>query len=193
MNINDIKFINIFTATVIVEIIILVFFRFTKSFFSVKAVNDWYDKLKLNAVILDLLIVIIGFYLNIFVNKYLKLNNYLSLLLLQLLIQIVHDFLFYYFIILKNVPGYNIVLDELDTYAEKTSLGAIVGDSWMYLMGIPLLIDSLKYDNEYLIFICTTCLYVIVYLIYQKPLYKFDSYKLEYLIPLLLNLKFLTK
>lgn len=193
MNINNIKFINIFSATVIVELIILIFFRFTKSFFSVKAINDWYDKLKWSAVILDLLIFIIGFYLTIFVNKYYKLNNYIYFLLIQLVIQIIHDILFYRFIILKSEPGNSIVMDEFKYYAKNTNLGAIVGDSWMYLMGIPLLIKTLKYDNEYLIFISTICLYLIGYLIYQKPLYFYESYNLEYLIPFFLNLKILTK
>ena len=55
----------------------------------------------MGAIILDILIVIIVFYLNIFVNKYLKLNNYLFLLL-QLFIQIIHDILFYYFFYFKK-------------------------------------------------------------------------------------------
>ena len=84
-------------------------------------------------------------------------------------------------------------MDEFKSYAKNTNLGAIVGDSWMYLMGIPILIHTLKYNNEYLIFISNICLYLIGYLVYQKPLYKYKSYCLEYLIPILLNLKFFTK
>ena len=188
MNINDIKFINIFTSTVIVELIILIFFRFTKSFFSIKAINDWYDKLNWSAVILDILIFIIGFYLNIFVNKYFKINNYLFFLLIQLLIQVIHDIIFYYIFILGSEKGNSIVMDEFKSYAKYTKIGAIVGDSWMYLMGIPLLIKTLNYDKEVLIFISTICLYLIGYLVYQKPLYKYKSFNLEYLIPILLNL-----
>lgn len=188
MNINlyNIEFINIFTATVIVELICIMFFRLSKSFFSVKAINDWYDNLNWSAVTLDILIVIIVFYFNIILSKYLKINNYLLFLLLQLLLQITHDILFY-FIIKYSIKGNNIVMDEFKEYVKKTKIGAIVGDSWMYLMGIPILIYTLKFNKEMLILISLICLYIIGYLIYQKPLYKYNSFKLEYILPLLFN------
>ena len=190
MNINEIKFINIFLATLIVELIILIFFRFTKSVFTGQAANDWYDKLRWSAIILDLLSVMIGFYLNIFLNKYLKLNNYYYLFLFQILIQVIHDILFYFFVILKSKKGNSMVMDELKSYSSKISYGAIIGDSWMYSMGIPILVISLNYSSEKLIFTSLVCLYLIGYLVYQKPLYKYSSNYLEYLIPILLNLNF---
>ena len=102
INLEKIKFLQILTATVLVELFILYLFRFTKSILSVKAINDWYDNLRWNAVILDLLIFIIGFYLAIFFCKRYKINNYIGFLIAQLLIQIIHDFLFYFFIIKKS-------------------------------------------------------------------------------------------
>ena len=57
----------------------------------------------------------------------------------------------------------------------------------MYLMGIPILIYTLKFNKEMLILISLICLYIIGYLVYQKPLYKYNSFKLEYILPLLLN------
>tara|TARA_Y100000768_G_scaffold277219_1_gene212659 strand:- start:19403 stop:19975 length:573 start_codon:yes stop_codon:yes gene_type:complete len=190
MDINNIEFINIFTATTIVELICILFFRLTKSFFSVKAINDWYDNLRWSAVGLDILIVIIVFYFNIFLSKYLKINNYLNFLLLQLILQIFHDIIFYY-IIKYSIEGNNIVMDEFKSYVKNTNIGAIVGDSWMYLMGIPILLHTLKFNKEILVLISLICLYIIGYLVYQKPLYKYNSFKLEYLIPLLLNINFL--
>lgn len=189
MNINNIEFINIFTATTIVELICILFFRLTKSDFSGKAINNWYDNLRWSAIGLDILIVIIGFYINIYLSKYLKINNYLLFLFLQLVLQIIHDILFY-FIIKKSVKGNNIIMDEFKEYAKQINIGAIIGDSWMYLMGIPILLHTLKFNKEILILISLICLYIIGYLVYQKPLYKYNSFKLEYLIPLLLNIKY---
>ena len=190
MNINNIEFINIFTATTIVELICIIFFRLTNSYFSVKAINDWYDNLRWSAIGLDILIVIIVFYFNIILSKYLKINKYLIFLLLQLVLQIIHDILFY-FIIKKSIKGNNIVMDEFKSYIKHTNIGAIVGDSWMYLMGVPILLHTLKFNKEILILISLICLYIIGYLVYQKPLYKYNSFKLEYLIPFLLNINFL--
>ena len=66
INLNQIDFLNILTSTVLVETIMLFMFRYTKSFFSVKAINDWYDNLNWSAIILDILIVMIVFYINIY-------------------------------------------------------------------------------------------------------------------------------
>ena len=78
-------------------------------------------------------------------------------------------------------------MDEFKTYAKNTKLGAILGDSWMYLMGVPILILSSKLNKELLIFISILCLYIIGYLIYQIPSYKIPTYKIEFLIPIYLN------
>lgn len=81
-------------------------------------------------------------------------------------------------------------MDEFKAYAKITKLGAILGDSWMYLIGIPILILSSKFNKEILIFVTTLCLYIIGYLIYQKPSYKIPTFKIEFLIPIFLNVLF---
>lgn len=190
IDLKNINFINILFSTCIVELIILIFFRFTKSKFSVKAINNWYDKLRWSAVLLDIFIFIIGFYINIFISNKLNINKYYYFLLSQILIQMVHDILFYLIFILGSKKGNNKVMDEFKSYAENTGFGAILGDSWMYLMGIPILLLSSKLNKEFLIFITTLCLYIIGYLIYQIPNYKIPTYYIEFLIPIVLNLMF---
>ena len=183
INLNNIKFINILTSTVLVETIMLFMFRYTKSVWSGKAINDWYDNLKWSAIILDILIVMIGFYINIYFCKYFKINSYYQILFCQLALQIIHDILFYVFFIKKIPQGENPVWDEFKLYAKNIGIGAIYGDSYMYLLGVPLLMKTLKLTNDKLIFISLCCLYIIGYLIHQKPLYKFKTYNLEFLLP----------
>lgn len=189
INLEKIKFLQILTATVLVELFILYLFRFTKSILSVKAINDWYDNLRWNAVILDLLIFIIGFYLAIFFCKRYKINSYIGFLIAQLLIQIIHDFLFYFYIIKKSTPKNSIVMDEFKSYAKNTGIGAILGDSYMYLIGVPILImlTNKNLSDELLIFISTVCLYLIGYFVFQKPTYNKNTNYIEIFIPLILN------
>ena len=188
MNIENINFTHILTTTLIVELYMLILFRYTKSVFSVKSINDWYDNYKLIAILLDIFIVIIGFYLTIFTFKYFKFNKYYQFLILQLVIQIVHDILFYLFF--SWYPkNFNSLIDEFKIYAKNTKAGAILGDSFMYLIGVPILFSLLNIKNNNLIFISVLCSYLIGYLIYQKPLYKFKTYYLDLLLPLL-SLKF---
>lgn len=189
INLEKIKFLQILTATVLVEVFMLYLFRYTKSIMTVKAINDWYDKLRWNAVILDLLIVIIGFYLAIFFCKRYEINSYIGFLIAQLLIQIIHDFLFYFFIIKKSTPKSSIVMDEFISYAKNTGIGAIFGDSYMYLIGVPILImlTNKNLSDELLIFISTVCLYLIGYFVFQKPTYNKNTNYIELFIPLILN------
>ena len=186
MNLDKIKFLNILTSTVLVETIMLIMFRYTKSFFSVKAINDWYDNLKWSAIILDILIVMIVFYINLFYCKYFKLNGYYQFLFCQLAFQIIHDLIFYFFFIRKKPEGQSPVWDEFKSYAKNTNIWAIFGDSYMYLLGVPLLMKTLKLTDDKLIFISLCCLYIIGYLIYQKPLYSMNTFNLEFILPFII-------
>ena len=57
--IQNIKFLHILTATLIIELIMLILFKFTNQ--TSRAINNWYDNLKWTAIILDVLSIIIGF------------------------------------------------------------------------------------------------------------------------------------
>ena len=186
INLNQIDFLNILTSTVLVETIMLFMFRYTKSFFSVKAINDWYDNLNWSAIILDILIVMIVFYINIYFCKYFKINSYYQILFCQLAFQIIHDLIFYFFFIKKIPQGESPVWDEFKSYAKNTGIGAIFGDSYMYLLGIPILMKTLKLTNDKLIFISLCCIYIIGYFIYQKPLYKYKTLNLEFILPFII-------
>ena len=89
---------------------------------------------------------------------------------LVLLVQISHDFLFYFFVIKPYPKNKNKVIDEFKFYADKVKSGAVIGDSFMYLLATPLLYFYLKKNNEDTnTFISILCFYLIGYLIYQKP------------------------
>lgn len=176
--IEKLTFIHFLTATCLIEAFILYLFRFTNSPFTVKAINRWYSNLHWSAVILDMLSFLIGFYLAKFLYEYLLRNNIISkdyelmkFLGLVLCIQILHDFSFYFLVIKNAKKGINKVIDEFIHYAESVKVGAVIGDSFMYLLATPTLFYIAQFTNDINVFISIACLYLIGYFIYQKPKY----------------------
>jgi len=120
---------------------------------------------------------LIGFYISKFIYEYLVTNKYIDTknefmkyLGLVLLVQITHDLLFYFFVIKPYPKNTNKVMDEFKYYADKVKSGAIIGDSFIYLLASPLLYFYIKKNNIHTnTFISILCFYLIGYLIYQKP------------------------
>ena len=178
--IENITFTQFLTATLLIETFMLYLFRFTKSPFTGKAINNWYNNIGIIAIILDIVSLLIGFYLAKFLYEYLLNNNYISrdyelwkFLFIVLLIQILHDFGFYFTVIKNTKKGINKVIDEFKSYAKMVGVGAVIGDSFMYLISTPLLyFFILNNSNDINIFINIVCIYLIGYFLYQKPIIK---------------------
>jgi len=73
--IKDLTFLHFLTASVIIELFMMILFRFTKSPFTGISINRWYDNLGWTAVILDILSILIGFYIAKFIYEYLVKEN----------------------------------------------------------------------------------------------------------------------
>ena len=173
--IRELSFLHFLTASVVIEVLMLMLFKFTKSS---KAINNWYDNLRWTAVILDILSILIGFYIAKFAYEYLVTNKYIDMtnellkyLGLVLLVQITHDLLFYFCVIKPYPRNKNRVIDEFKEYAKYYQSQAVIADSLIYLVATPLLYFHLKKNNDNVnIFISIVSFYLIGYLIYQKPL-----------------------
>lgn len=175
--IKDLEFINFLTTSIFVDLLVILIFRIInriKKYDS--AINSWYINLRWTVVILYVLSFMIGFYISYFIYKFLIENNYINnkyefvkYLAIVLLVQIIHDFCFYFFVIKPFPRGKNDVMDEFKSYAEANGINAVIGDSLMYIIGTPLLYISLKKMNTNTnIFTSIISLYLIGYLIYQK-------------------------
>jgi hypothetical protein len=175
--IKDLTFLHFLTASAIVEVLVLLYFRFTGKPYGSIAINKWYDNLGWSAVILDILSFLGGFYIAKFIYEYLVEQKYINTeyelykyLGLVLMVQITHDFSFYLFAIKPFPKNKNRVMDEFKSYAESAKSNAIIGDSIMYLIGTPLLYLFIQKNNiNKNTFISIVCFYLIGYLIYQKP------------------------
>lgn len=177
MDISKLSFIHFLTSALVIECFMIFLFRFTKSPFSGKSINNWYTNFGWSAVILDVLSLIIGFYLAKYAYLFLlkkdiisKKYALLTFLAIMLVIQIAHDFTFYFTVIKSHKTGRNVIMDELQSYANKVSYGAVIGDSFMYLLATPLLYFLIQMKNEENTFISLVSAYIIGYILYQKPI-----------------------
>ena len=171
--IKELGFIHFLTATLLIELFILIRFRFTHV---AKPINDWYNNLRWTAVMLDIVSIIIGFYIAKFICEYLMKNNYINnnyeffkYLGILLLVQIIHDFVFY-FLVIKPYPKYkNKVIDEFKEYANHYRVKAVVADSLIYIAATPLLYISLhNMDMNKNIFTSLVAFYLIGYTLHQS-------------------------
>jgi len=161
------------TALFLVEMLLLTTFRLFPNFWG-EMINVWYDKFGLVAIMLDVLIVLIGFWITQQLYNYLfgttiKVSLW-KFVLLFLCIQIIHDFLFYVLILKPSKPGSNSIFDLINSYGKKHGSLTIVGDSLMVVLavcGAWLLLTNNVSFSTYMICILLS-LYMIGYLLYTK-------------------------
>jgi hypothetical protein len=129
-NVSD--YLPIFNGCLNADLVVLflVFHNVFKSMY----LKKWYKRFSLSAVIADILILFIGIIIARFLYKYLfKKFNIIYFTGLAVLIQIIHDILFYLFF--TSVPlKYNYMLDFFKLYAKEVGVGAILGDSFMMII-----------------------------------------------------------
>jgi len=160
-NVND--YLPILNGCVNADLIIL-FLLFHGGFKS-SYLKKWYKKYQLSAVLADVLILVIGIIIARFFYHFIF--NTFSIWKftgLAVLIQIIHDFLFYF--LFKSTPlGYNSMLDFFKEYAKEVGAKAILGDSFMMILAC-LLSSNIALQNININIICLVIsLYFFPYMI----------------------------
>lgn len=160
-NVND--YLPILNGCLNADLIII--FLLYHGIFNSKLLGKWYQKYQLSAVIADVLILVIGIILARFFYKYLFSSfNIWKFTGLAVIIQIIHDILFYWFF--KSVPiGYNSMLDFFKEYAKEVGSGAILGDSFMMIIACLLSSHFATYSLNSNIIILIISLYFFPYMI----------------------------
>lgn len=124
------------TAAIAIEAVVIALTRFFPAFFG-KYVNLWYSRFRLSAVLQDILSVLIGFGIARYVYTEYVYPSYdwnpIYFTGLTVVIQVLHDFLFYFGVIRQVPEGQNGIIDVLKKYAENVSYKAVVGDSAMMI------------------------------------------------------------
>lgn len=137
MDLSDYKYFpQILVSVLIVDLIVIFLVRYFPGFWG-STINVWYDRFGLGAVIADVLIIVLGFMLAQFVYKnYVKPSQGWNPLLfgaLLVFIQVVHDLLFYFAVILPIPKGHNGMIDVFKTYADRGGSKVIAADTAMMI------------------------------------------------------------
>lgn len=123
----------ILLGILLVDVIVILLSRHFPEFLG-RNLNIWYDKFGLNAVLADVLIIAIGFAIARYVYTwYIKPKigwNPLWFVGLLLVIQLIHDILFYVGVILPIPRGMNAMMDVFKDYS-KAGGKILAGDAGM--------------------------------------------------------------
>ena len=131
-----------------------------------KYINDWYTNFSGWAVLSDISSITIG----IFIAMYFYTGkNLLILIGVAVLVQTIHDLLFYILVIQTIPEKTNGIIDMLKVYANDAGFVAVIGDSWMMvgsLLGASL---ASKLSTNAQMFALLVGCYMLPYAIYQYP------------------------
>jgi hypothetical protein len=127
-----------------------------------QSLDKWYTEFGIVAVISDCLVIVLGIMIaQIFFPGY-------PLLLTAIVIQIVHDILFYLFVIVPIPRGTNAMIDVFKDYSVENGWKILVADSLM--IGSTVLIGEhlVKFNTRIVQFIGLVGAYALTYIIYSK-------------------------
>ncbi len=134
-------------AVLVVDILVMFLIRFFPGMFG-KAINVWYNRFKLNAVISDVFIIVIGFAIARYIySEYIYPTydwNALYFTLTTVATQIIHDIGFYFGVVKPIPAGHNAMIDIFKMYGEEVGAKAIASDSAMMIAssGLAMILKS---------------------------------------------------
>jgi hypothetical protein len=163
---NNIKdYLPLLNAVIITDLLFIVFLTF--GLINSKVLKLWYDKYTILAVIADVLIIMIVILITNKVYYYIfKDFSLIKFIILAVILQIIHDILFYILITII-LRGKNKMIDTFKDYAKEVSFFAIIGDSLMIISACLIFYYLLNLDINTNIIILIVSLYIMPYLLYS--------------------------
>ena len=164
------KILSVSSATVLIDALtVLLTFSDVNFFYKSASLSEWYEKYRIAAAALDVLILIIGFYVIDYQAKRLKIRKFSRLYyVLMISLQMLHDVLFYFFFTV--LPNGLDIFDFFKKYAREDGIYAILGDSLM-MIGTAMLYQLIEYlglSRRNSIMLLLTSIYVLLYILYLK-------------------------
>jgi len=153
---------HISSAVVWVDFLVILISRFYPM---TNALDIWYKQFQFVAVINDCLVIILGILLAQFVNP--RADTH-ALAVTSIIIQLIHDTLFYIGVIVPLPKGHNVMMDLFKKYANEGGYKILIADSAMIGSTVYLAdyLGSLR--KEHVIFIGLLGVYALTYIIYTK-------------------------
>lgn len=164
---NNIKdYLPLLNAIIITDLLFMIFL--TLGIINSKVLKEWYAKYTISAVIADVLVIMIVLLITNKIYYYIfKEFSIIKFILLALLIQIIHDILFY--ILISIIPrGKNKMIDTFKDYAKEISYFAIIGDSLMIISACLICYYLINMNINTNIIILIVALYLMPYILYNN-------------------------
>lgn len=164
----------IFVGVLLVEVLVIFLVRYNPEMFG-SALNRWYDLFGLNAVIADILIIVVGFVIGRYVyTSYVKPKfndgkwNPLYFTGTLVAVQLLHDLLFYFGVIKQFPRGHNTMMDVFKDYTEGGSWKILLGDAGMMVASSLLAMELKASAGHVVTSVGLVALYALPYILYTK-------------------------
>jgi hypothetical protein len=123
----------ILIGTICVDLVICFLIRFYPDFWG-KPINDWYNDFGLNAVIADVLIIVLGLLITqVVYGMFVKDWNLLVFVGIACAVQLTHDLLFHFLVVEPIPKGHNAMIDLFKRYDASGSYRILIADSAMMI------------------------------------------------------------
>jgi len=130
--------------------------------------EDWYANYNISAVIADVLIIVLVIIFSKIIYPFIFGNreNLVLFICLAVIIQIIHDFAFYY--LFSVIPkGQNKMLDTFKSYARENGYKAVLSDSIMIVSSCLLYSYFSTFTLDQNVILLIVLIYLIPYLVYN--------------------------
>lgn len=137
----------------------------SKVFSMTKSLDVWYQQFGIVAVISDCLVIVLGILIAQFISPAASAT---TLALTSVIIQIIHDYLFYIGVILPIPKGHNAMIDLFKRYSSEGSYKIILADSAMIASTVFLGDYLTQYSDKVVSFVGLLGAYALTYILYTK-------------------------
>ena len=173
-NISSGSFVFLIVAALVVDLIVIFLIRYNPEAGG-KPINDWYNKFGLSSVVSDVLIIVLGllvaqYIYGIFIMPILG-WNVVAFAALALVIQAIHDILFYFFVIRPIPQGHNEMIDVFKAYADEGQYKVILADSAMTLSTVFLASSLAAVPLHITTFVGTLAMYAVPYILTTRNMF----------------------
>ena len=156
------KLLHIASSVVWVDFLVILISKF---YTMTTALDVWYKQFGIVAVISDCLVIVLGILIAQFISPNASVTG---LAITSVIVQVIHDMLFYLGVILPLPKGHNSMIDLFKRYSAEGSYKIILADSAM-IAGTVYLGDYLKqFDEQMVTFVGLLGVYALTYIIYTK-------------------------
>lgn len=173
-NVYDLVYIIL--AVLIVDVLVIFLVRYSPEMFG-QVLNRWYDVFGLNAVIADVLIIVLGFMVSRYIyTEYIRKQyaegkwNPLKFIGTLVGVQVVHDLLFYFGVVNQLPRGQNSMIDMFKDYA-AAGPKVIAGDTAMMVLSAGIAMLLKKQPGHIVSFLGVLTTYALPYILNTKNQY----------------------